>query len=290
MTAHIKYRQLKAFALVVELGSFKAAADRLAVTQPSLSALVKDLEEDLGVALLERSTRSCRTTPAGAGFYDEIKGAVDHLEDAYEHAREIGAGNRGKLSLAALPSLCSGLIVDKLAQFQRLHPGVRISLSERGHEQIQDAVRRADVEFGVGSMLRASPELSFEPVFSDHLMIVAPLGHPVLKLKPAWKSLARFPLVYMMAGPAEHGLRAGNAQVEPVFEVEQASTALAMVRQGMGVTVLPSSIVPNLVTDGLACVPIVGKFTTRQLGIIRRRNSRPSASAAAFAQLLRAAA
>jgi DNA-binding transcriptional LysR family regulator len=287
MTSHIKFRQLKALSLVIELGSFKAAADRLAVAQPSLSALVKELEADLGVALLERSTRSCQPTDAGRAFYDQVKGALDHLEDAYRYTREVGAGNRGRLTLAALPSLCSGALIDKLAEFQRRSPGVRISLSERGHDQILQAVRNGDVELGVGSMLRPQPDLVFQPMFSDRLMIVAPRGHPLLKLKPVWKSLESCQLVYMMNGPAEYALRALDVRVEPAFEVEQASTALAMVRHGMGVTVLPSSIVPHLNTDGLVCRAIEGRYTVRQLGTIRRKNARPSAPAEAFAQLLK---
>lgn len=287
MTSHIKFRQLKALSLVIELGSFKAAADRLAVTQPSLSALIKELEADLGVALLDRTTRSSCPTEAGRAFYDQVKGALDHLEDAYRYTREVGAGNRGRLSLAALPSLCSGALVSKLAEFQRLYPGVRISLSERGHEGIIEAVRNGEVELGVGSMMRAQPDLVFQPLFSDRLMIVAPRGHPLLKLKPVWKSLESCQLVYMMHGPAEYGLRAMQVQVEPAFEVEQASTALAMVRYGMGVTVLPSSIVPHLNTQGLVCRLIEGKYTVRQLGAIRRRSSRSSVPVEAFTQLLK---
>jgi DNA-binding transcriptional LysR family regulator len=78
-----------------------------------------------------------------------------------------------------------------------------------------------------------------------------------------------------------------NVRTEPAFEVEQASTALAMVRHGMGVTVLPSSIVPHLNTQGLICRPIEGEFATRRLGAIRRKNSRPTAPALAFAELLK---
>src|SRR5205085_5247391 len=107
----------------------------------------------------------------------------------------------GKLTLAAVPSLCAGVIVHKLAEFQRLYPGVRLSLSERGHADIADAVKRGQAELGVSSMVRPDPDLTFQPLFSDRLMIVPPPGHPLAKMQPKWKSLEKFDLVYLMAGP-----------------------------------------------------------------------------------------
>jgi DNA-binding transcriptional LysR family regulator len=277
-----KYRQLKAFALVVETGSFKQAADHLAVTQPSFSVLIKELEHDTGVVLFERSTRRCTPTPAGAAFYDQIRGPLAHLEEAYRCIKDVGAGTQGKLSLAALPALSSGVIAHKLAQFQRRFPNVRISLSERKHDQILTAVRQGEVEFGIGSLLRSDPDLSFQPLFKDQLMIVAPPGHPLLKMRPVWKSLDRFDLVLLTGGPAEYGLKVSQVQSSLVVEVEQAATALAMVRNGMGITVLPSTIVPGSNVEGLVCLPIEGRLAERQLGLICKKNTHLSAAARAF--------
>jgi LysR family carnitine catabolism transcriptional activator len=286
-TPNIKYRQLKAFAMVVETGSFKAAADRLAVTQPSFSGLIKELERDVAVTLFDRTTRRCVLTEAGRTFYEEIKGALGHLEDAYRYIQDVGKGSRSKLSLAALPSLAAGIVTSKLGDFQRLHPGVRISLSERKNDQILEAVRRGEVELGIGSMWDPDPDLSFAPLFSDRLMFVVPSGHPLVAMRPVWGCAEKFDLILMNAGPTEHALNASRIQRPPAFEVEHLATALAMVRHGMGISILPSSVVPTLNMDGLVCLPIQGPMATRQLGMIVRNGTRPSMPARAFAELLK---
>lgn len=289
MSINIKYRQLKAFSMVVETGSFRAAASRLAVTQPSFSALIKELERDVEVTLFDRTTRRCVLTDAGKAFYEEIKGALGHLEDAYQYLQDVGKGTRGKLSLAALPSLAAGMVTHKLGEFQRTYPGVRISLSERKNDQILEAVRRGEVELGVGSMLQSDPELDFEPLFTDRLMFVAPRGHPITQMRPVWKCAEKFDLILMNAGPTEHALKLSKVQRPPAFEVEHLATALAMVRNGLGVSILPSSVVPTLNMDGLVCLPILGSMATRHLGMVTRKGTRLSTPALAFAALLKQA-
>lgn len=284
---NLKYRQLKAFTFAVETGSFKKAADQMAVTQPSFSVLIRELEQDTGVQLFVRSARRCTPTSDALAFYDQIRGALAHLEDAYRYIRDVGVGTRGRLSLTALPSLSSGVVADRLGQFQRRFPQVRIALSERKHDQVMAAVRQGEVEFGIGSMMRADPDLVFEPLFKDQLMIVAPPGHPVLQPSPAtWKSLDSQSLVLLTGGPAEIGLKASGVRSLQVLEVEQASTAVAMVRNGIGVTVLPSAIAIGTDVSGLVMTPIRGRTAVRQLGVIRKKGIPLSTVARAFVDSL----
>ncbi len=287
MSNNIKYRRLKAFALVVETGSFKTAAERISVTQPSFSSLIKELESDIEVTLFDRTTRRCELTDAGLTFYEEIKGALGHLEDAYQYIKDVGKGSRGKLSLAALPSLAAGIVTSKLGEFHRANPGVRISLSERKNDQILEAVRRSEVEFGVGSMWQTDTELSFKPLFTDQLMFVAPEGHPLVNMKPVWSCADNYDLILINAGPTEHALKSSGVTRPPAYEVEHLATALAMVRHGMGISILPSSVIPTLNMDGLACLPILGQMATRQIGLIFKNGTRHSAPVKAFVELFK---
>jgi DNA-binding transcriptional LysR family regulator len=287
---NIKYRQLKAFAMVVECGSFRGAADRLAVTQPSLSAMIKELEADLGVLLFERTTRRCTLTEAGSAFYEDMKGALGHLEDAYRYVKEVGRGSRGKLGLAALPSLAAGMVTRTLAEFRRANPAVRIRLMEGKNDQILAAVRRGEVEIGVGSLWQPDDELHFHELFSDRMMFVAPEGHPLADLRPTMKLAEKFDLILMNAGPTQHALEASQIARPPAFEVEHLATALAMVRHGLGISILPSSVRPAMNMDGLICRLIEGPMAVRRLGMIVRAGSKPSPAAAVFAALLKATA
>src|SRR5690606_37588937 len=86
---NIKYRQLKGFVLAAELGSFKAAADALSITQPSFSALMQELESHLGVVLFERSARKCELTEAGRMFQHDIPDILGLLEEIGRHTSEL---------------------------------------------------------------------------------------------------------------------------------------------------------------------------------------------------------
>ena len=287
---NLKYRQLKAFAVVVESGSFRGAADRMAVTQPSLSALVKELETDIGVRLFERTTRKCELTQAGRAFFDDMQGALRQLEDAYRYVKDVGKGTKGRLSLAALPSLAAGLVTQALGEFRRMHPGVRIQLTEGKNNEILAAVRQGKAELAIGSMWRRDEELAFHELFQDRMMFVAPSGHPLEGQRPTLKMVEKYDLILMNAGPTQHALEQSQITRPPAFEVEHLSTAVSLVRSGLGISILPSSVASVLNLDGLVCRSIEGPLAVRRLGFVVRRDSHISTAAAAFAELLRQSA
>jgi LysR family carnitine catabolism transcriptional activator len=284
---NIKYRQLKAFALAGQLGSFAQAARVLSVTQPSFSVLIRELEHDLGMRLFERTTRSCRLTSAGASLHEEIHRVLHDLEDVYLHAKEISAGRRGRLSVAAVPSLAFGIMTKALGDYHRLYPDVRILLREEANESVVAAVRQDAVELGVACLLAPDAELSFLPLFSDRLVVIAPHGHPAVQGPVTWRTLSRHPMIMIGAGLTERAIRNSNLKVTPAFEVAHMATAMAMVRHGMGITLIPTSALDGLNTTGLQCVPMAGDMARRDLGILCRRRKPLSAAANAFIEVLR---
>src|SRR5690606_17927902 len=102
---NIKYRQLKGFVFAAELGSFKAAANALSITQPSFSMLMKELEDTLGLALFERTARKCELTQAGHMFLRDIPDVLAQLEQSYRRMTDMAQGHGGSLSIATLGSL-----------------------------------------------------------------------------------------------------------------------------------------------------------------------------------------
>jgi LysR family carnitine catabolism transcriptional activator len=284
---NIKYRQLKAFAMVVETGSFHAAADRMAVAQPSLSALIRELESDVGVSLLERTTRSCTLTSAGQAFYEDMMGALQHLESAYRHIQEVGLGTRGTLNLAAMPSLAAGIATQALGLLRQQHPAVRIQLTEGSNAEVLNAVRQGRAEVGLGSLWAADEALDFQELMQDRLMVVAPEGHPSLQMPPTLALAEAFDLILMSAGPTQHALNVRQIQRPAAFQVEHLATALALVRHGLGICLLPSSALGgSLSVAGLVCRAVDDALAVRRLGVIVRSGHRPSTPARVFTRLL----
>lgn len=285
---NIKYRQLKAFSLAARYGSFGHAAEALAITQPSFSVLIKELEHDLGTQLFQRTTRSCQMTAAGASLYQEIDTVLHNLEEVYQHAREISAGRRGKLSLAAVPSLAMGVVAKALGDYHRLYPGVRIHMREDLNAGIVNAVKQNEVELGIACQIHEDPDVSFESLFKDQLVVVAPEDHAVMKEPLLWQSVIPYPIILMAFGSAERALQLNHIDVTPAFEVSSMGTAVAMVRHGMGIAVIPNSALDGIDMQGLRYRPLPGDLSWRHLGVLRRSGKKLSTAALAFIEVLRA--
>src|SRR6188508_2060428 len=110
-------RQLRAFVSVARLGSFTRAARVLEISQPALTVQIRQLEEALGVRLLDRSTRSVSLSQVGREFVPVLERILDEINTFTSDARELTAGKRGLVTVAALPSICASLLPDAVAQF-----------------------------------------------------------------------------------------------------------------------------------------------------------------------------
>lgn len=287
MSNNLRYRQIKAFCLAVETGSFQRAAQKLHVTPPSFSLLIKNLEEDLGMRLFERTTRRCDPTSGAMGFYQSVSRAMEDMEEAYRFAREEGSGVRGRLTLATVPSLASGFLTQVLALFHHRYPGVRIYMSEHRSNDVVTTVRHNQVELGFGRVLLAQDDLAFVPLFHDRLLVAAPLGHPILKAaRIKWRDLGKLPLILVGGGTTEQQVRGALPGANYPFEVTHMATAVSMVRHGMGVAVTPTSAIDGLNVKGLGFAAISEASATRELGCIHRANRTLSAAAQQFLALV----
>ncbi|WP_459615645.1 LysR family transcriptional regulator [Bordetella sp. 2513F-2] len=283
---NIKYRQLQAFVLAGRLGSFAKAAAQLCVTQPSFSVQIRQLELDIGIQLFERTTRTCRLTPAGQAFYREIVPILNDLREAYARMSDLAAGRTGQLQLSALPSLAFGLLTEVLGDFKQRYPGLRILMREELNVDLIESVKRGEVELGIGSELNGDPEVGFMPLFLDHLVIVAPVGHPVFDEPVTWQQVEAHPLIILALGSAERALRINRPSLVPAIEVAYMGTAVSMVRSGMGITILPSSALKGVNMDGLRATAMPGRGCRRKIGVLYRKRATLSPVASHFVELL----
>ena len=123
------YNRAARFVRVVKHGSFTAAAEELGIPKSSVSRSISQLESDLGVRLLHRTTRKLSLTDAGQAYYDAVVGAVAGLDEAESAARELGAEPRGPVRISLLPDLDANDLAAALARFNRRHPAIRLELS-----------------------------------------------------------------------------------------------------------------------------------------------------------------
>jgi DNA-binding transcriptional LysR family regulator len=234
---------------VARLGNFTRAAERLNLSQPSLSLHIRQLEQDLGVRLLDRSTRSVALTRAGEDFLPTAERLLDDFQSAVASVADLAARRRGRVAVAVLPSVAAELLPRAIALLRARHPDVGVALRDDVAEHIPARVRNGEVDFGLGAIDTIDADLAGVPLLADELIAVVPRPHPLTRLaKVTWRALAGYPFVAMSRDSSVRRLtdmafaRSG-LPLEPAFEAKYMSTAIGIVANGLGVGALPSSAI-----------------------------------------------
>lgn len=291
---NIKYRPLKAFVLAVETGSFTHAADRLGVTQPSFTALIRDLEDILGTRLFDRTTRSIELTAAGREFLARIERPLTDLEEAYRSIIDLAAVRRGSVVVGALPSTSLTLIPRALRSLRTAHPTLRVRVVEAHNDELVFMVRTNQIELALAAAPEHASDLAFQPLVEDTFMAVFPAGHDLAeRSRLRWRDVVPYDLILLSRGSsvrarfdqavlAESAAPAASSR----YDVTHMTTATGLVRQGLGITILPLLALSELNLAGLLARPLEEVSAKRTIGLLHRRDRSLSAAAQAFAAQL----
>lgn len=298
MAMNIKYRSLKAFLLAVDTGSFTHAANQLGVTQPSFTALIQDLEEVLGLRLFERTTRSISLTSAGQDFHARAQRPIADLEEAYRSLADLAAVRRGNVTLGALPSTALALLPVAVGALRQLHPALKVRVVEAHNDELVAMLRTNQIEFAVGTLAEPTPDLSFAPLAEDCFCAIYPAGHALEKKRGPlhWRDVLRYDLILLSQGSNarqqfDRAVReeTGAPATALRYDVTNMGTAAGMVRQGLGVSVLPRLALPELNLSGLRAAALCDASARRAIGLLHRRDRSLSPAAQALAAQLETA-
>ena len=243
---NLSLRQLRAFDEVARQGAFAPAARELCLTQSALSESIRQLEEAVGMRLFDRTTRTVGLTSAGQAFLQDVRQAFETLEQGVQNLCDLAALRRGKVRIAAAPSVLAVLLLPALPQLRAQHPGIEVELTEDSAEGIAQRVHDGRVDFGVGAAHPAGVELATQPLVSDRMGLVAPADEPLLrkaKLKAA--DVAHLPFVGLTTDTAISQLLAAapgmpaNVLQTPL-RVSNPALLFDAVRQGLGVSLIPA--------------------------------------------------
>lgn len=288
----INLRQMRALVAVSQYRNFTQAAEAVGLSQPAFSALVAQIERELGVRCVDRTTRSLKITDAGAEFIAASRRILDDVDEAVRNAQNHGQLKRGRLSIAALPSICTGMLPTVVRKFQSRYPDIRISVSDLlGDELIRSAMSER-VDFALG-FIGPERQRDFETIYSDRLVAIArPDMLPGRSKTIRWRELQGLPIIAMAAGSSvrhliDSGKHQSGAELDFALEPVQIQSALAYAFSGLGVALLPSSIAVEIKERDLAIKPLVEPEIERPISIIRPLHSAPSPAAEKFLDMLR---
>jgi DNA-binding transcriptional LysR family regulator len=290
---NIGLRQLRAFLAVARHESFSRAAQDVGLSQSAVSLSVRQLEAELGLKLLDRTTRQVHLTAVGTTLAASGSRLIDELDVTLMELRDIGVQHRGRVKLACVPAVARSLMPGCVAHCSEKWPNISLGIDDCAATDVIRKVGRGEVEFGIASGEIASAELHVEPLMDDPFRLVCRRDDPVANSSVAtWGQLSGRRLVMLnntsgSRQAIEATLARTHTKVEILLELAQPSSILGMVEAGIGIAVVPQLAAPRPDDTLLATCRLTEPSVSRTILLLRRRDrSLSPAAAAVWAALL----
>ncbi|MGI8457158.1 MAG: LysR family transcriptional regulator [Propionibacteriaceae bacterium] len=285
--------QLKAFWLSATSGSFTAAARELGTTQPTVSELVRKLEDENGLPLFVRAGRRLTLTPAGAELLSWAQRVVESVAGAEEALRALRGLEGGVASFGVLRNAPFYFLTDLVADFHAARPGVRARIIGQNSFEVAEAVRAGELEAGLIVLPVPDDGLDIKPLIRDEVLWVSAdpqdVVAPVTMERVATTALILYDAHYGWSDPTRRQLadraQAAGVRLEPLIEVENVESALDLVSRGMGQTIASRSVVRHAsFPSGLRATAFAEPFY-ETIALVKRRASTLSPGTAELAQM-----
>ena len=290
--ANVNLKLLQTFLLVSEHTNFRTAAEKTFRSPSAVSAQIRQLEEQLGVALFHRTTRSVRLTDEGQELLEFAQRALQEMEAGLRKIQESADIRRGRVSLSCSPTIAETRLARVLAAFEHDYPGIEVSVRELTSAPLFDTIRRREVDFGIGPVIETS-EFSFEPLLDDPFYALVPKRFiSTNKSTITLSTLANMPMLVLNTATALRGmldatLKERNLTINNRYEFTQAQTLISMATAGLGAAILPKVALPAKLSSSVYSLRIVNPSLVRQVAVITLRGQSLSPASLRLVQLLR---
>lgn len=288
---NVSLRQIEVFLAVARTMSFSQAAKLCHLSQPALSANVKRLEESLGARLFDRHTRKVSLTAVGQEFVNVASTLTENMELALVRMQDFVAGKRGRLVVAAAPSMAASFVPEVMAGFVKDHPNIDVELHDELSDVCIEMVRSGAADIALAPLKSKAEDLDQIELFRDHLVVICRAGHALSQhALIRWRDVQPYAHVVMNqsssvrqlidAEYARHGIK-----LRPAFEVAQVGTMLGLIAADLGVGELPESLIQRVDMKGLEYRRISSKAAYRTICAITFRSRSPTPAIAPFLEI-----
>jgi len=280
----IRTEALRVFVTVAECGNIRDAADRLFRTQSAVSMTLKQLEQELGASLFE-ADRKNSLSDLGRFVVDTAKVLLRDHDTAIDQIKHYATGKSGRLRIASVPSVAALLMPEILAAFVKERPTAEIDLVDTDSADVRRLVSTGQADIGIASVAHGDSGLLHEPIFEDSMQLVcqetSPLAHHPGPLE--WRHLNDTALILNETTRGIQAVEFRALAARTSLNVRNVISLLAMVRAGVGVTLLPGLATMGLPSTLLAR-PLADQGCRRQVCLLRREGRVQSPLAIAFQQ------
>jgi LysR family cyn operon transcriptional activator len=286
----MQLRQLRYLIAVAEHGNFTRAAEALHVSQPALSQQIMQIEDRLGVALLDRSGRTVTVTDAGQAYIAHVRRALSELDLGKRAIHDVRDLSRGLVRLAMTPTFTAYLVGPLVAAFHTRYPGITVKIREMTLDTIAAAVAADEVDLGIAFNLARAPDIECQPLFVEKFSLVVASGHPLTQRRGAidmadveHAELGLLSTDFATRSHIDNYLQEHQIVPKVVIEANTISALLEIVRRTELATILPEAICAQM--PGLRNLPLCPAVPPRTVMLLRRRDSHISAASRAFSEL-----
>jgi DNA-binding transcriptional LysR family regulator len=261
------FYQIKYFLAIVDAGNFSRAAERVHVTQPTLSSGIKKLEDELGVLLFERTNRQVKLTEAGKQFIKRARVIFSEMEKAKEELK-IDQG-QATIRIGIFKTIPIEPIISLTNEFCRRHPTTIIELVEDTDEEVRARLRMDQIDFAVTTLRVEDKTGNSLLIFEEALFLALKQNHPLARRRTvSLREVDQQPFIERINcelwGELQDEFKRCRIQPQSVYRAETDSSVLSLIASGLGLSIMP-------VRDnryGIEFVPIEDLAIKRKIGIM----------------------
>ena len=257
---------------------FTRAAEKLKISQPTLSEQIKRLEDEVGIPLFDRIGKKIALTEAGKILLKHGQSVFFEIEQAEAALRDLNELQRGKLEIGSLLTCVNYLLPPAIKQFKQLYPNVKLSVYGLKTNDIKKELLENELDLGITFLPVEEKEFDSMPLFTEELSLAVYSEHPLAHLKEVdMKTLENvstilFPESYYLRQLIDTYCRELGFKLNPVLEMTTLESIIQMVSEGIGATILPEPYLDTLNNPGVVKVKLINPTPQREIGFIYRKN------------------
>ncbi|WP_233234395.1 LysR family transcriptional regulator [Bordetella sp. LUAb4] len=288
---NLSTRDLRAFLALAEQRSFTRAAVQCHLSQSAFSSLIRAIEDTLGYRLFDRDTRNVELTPQGQLLESSVRRMLNDFDEMIDDFRGHATLSKGRVSVAALPSIAAGWLPGIFAEFRQRYPAIDIELADVLSAPCLERVRTGRADFALASSGVQAQDLEARLLCNDRFHLVCKADHPLARQREiGLRDLSAAPFIHLARS---HSVRLQLERafhpypMKTVMEVEQLATVTGMISAGIGITVVPALTLYEFERPDLVSRPLRMPGLVRRIYLVKRRGaSLPAAAAQLYALML----
>lgn len=271
-------KQLQYFIAVTEQMNFSKAAEKLHISQPSLSNAIKKLEQEIGSPLLKRNTRNLQLTEAGELLYERAKVILKNMEVLKIEMDEVIVHGTSEVTIGVMESIKHWL-PKVIANYKKDYPQMMIHLVDiLGSKRVKKSLKSYKTHVIITNQRMDDDELEVQSLYEERLVAVLPLNHPLAeKDRLTFADLCNEPFIISTEGFQTRldilsAFEQANVKMNIQYEIERFETAVSLVRENLGITILPENYLQGPTAKTIVQKEIDGPNLRRNVYLVSLKN------------------